>query len=347
VRPRPARLILLCALLGCATADPGRHLETELGFLRAGVRIEDEEHEVRRVLRQRGLTIRARLEAPLFVALGAATRGGEQSAVRIITGRGVVYGEDGSHQDLFRPGGVSLIEHFGGSVGEYLLAATARVAVGRDLGCVTLHRILPDGRVVDAELDLSHFGSLACVANVAPGRAGRIRATIAWPDLHALKTPSLEVELEFVETPLGKQAPLAPRLKLMSSGELVEQERTRLSTVRLARAPFSERHGVGVARAALGALTGSDRAAQIASYRDAVHVVPPGSSEAEMVAFTVAHIGRGWREPGDETPEEAAREAEEGAPDDAIVIEPATPAEVPEDDVLIIEPEPAAPPDAR
>lgn len=342
MRPRPARFILLCALLGCAAADPSRHLETELGFLRAGVRVEDEEQEVRRVLRQRGLAIRARLEGPLFVALGAATRGGEQSAVRIITGRGVVYGEDGSHQDLFRPGTVSLIEHFGGSVGEYLLAATARVAVGRDLGCVALHRILPDGRVVDAELDLSQLGSLACVANIAPGRAGRIRATIAWPDLHALKTPSMEAELEFVDTPAGKPAPLAPRLKVATGGEIVEQERTRLSTVRLSRAPFSERHAVGVARAALGALTGSDRAAQMASYRDAVQEVPPGSSEAEMVVFTVGHIGRGWSEPGDpqldaaEAPSEGTRPSDE----DVQLIEPAPARELPDDDAIVIEPEP-------
>jgi hypothetical protein len=338
---QPAQLLAVFALAlianACAQRDPARHLATELAFLRTGVHIDSEEREVRRVFAQRGLRVVARLAGPSYVALGAATRQGEQSAVRIITQRGVVLAEDASATDLFQPGTVALIEHFGGSLGEYVVAASARVPSGRELGCVTLHRILPDGSVVASTLDVSVFGSLACVANLAPGSGGRIRATVAWPALHALITPSVEVELAFVEPLVGREPPRVPRLKVANQGEWLERERARVSTMRLARAPFSERHAIGVARAALAALAGVDTAQQIAIYREAVQAVLPASPEAEVLTSTVEHIERGWLEPDEpsvDTPEAAPPDEQAGAeggepPEevdpDAIVIEPDAP----------------------
>lgn len=294
-----ARITLLASGLAsgaCAAHDPQRHLATELAFLQVGVQLDEEEREVRRVLSQRGMRVVARVAGPSYVALGAATRDGAQSAVRVVSQRGVAYADDAARQDLFRPSTLALLEHFGGSIGEYVLVASARIPSGRDLGCVSLLRVLPDGRVVECTLDVSTFGSRACVANLAPGAAGHVRATIGFPDLHAVGTPVLEVELAFNEAPVGRRTPLIPVLKV-SPGDWVERERLRLSTTRLARAPFSVRHATGVARAALASFAGKERAEQVAVYREAVQQVLPGSAEAEIFSDTLAHIGRGWTDP--------------------------------------------------
>jgi hypothetical protein len=173
---------VLCLLLAivacfCACAAPDHaYLKNELGFLQLGVRLTSEEKEVRRVLSQRGLRVVARLEDPHFIALGAATRDGLKSAVRIISPRGVVVASDASLDDLFAPGQVALIEHFGGTIDEYWLVAEARVARGHDAGCVTLYRVLADGNVVSAVLD----GSTSA-------RSALVRACPTWP-LHGQGT---------------------------------------------------------------------------------------------------------------------------------------------------------------
>lgn len=312
--------------------DPQRYLNAQTVYLKTGVAMQEEEREVRRVLAQRGMRIVARLADEDFIALGAATRHGEQSAVRIISRRGVVVAEDGDSQHLFNPGQVALIEHFGGTLSGYTLVATARIPLARDHGCVTLHRISPDGRALQSVLDVSALGSAACVVNLAPGRDGRVRATVGWPSLYALTTPVVNLDLDLVEPLPGRPAPERPVLKLVTRGEWLEHERARLSTVPLARASFSRRHAVGVARAALASLAGVQMEQQVATYRAAVHYVPPGSLEAELVAATIAHIERGWQDPESAPPAELGEESErpeapsdggEPAPDpDAIVIEP-------------------------
>lgn len=284
-------LALLCA---CAARDPYAYLRTEQGFLQAGVDLEREEGEVRHVLAQRGLSVVARLATPWFVALGAQTGDARASAVRVISPRGVVVADDAVLDDLFAPARVELNQSFGGSWGEYVFVADARVAPGRDLGCVTLTRLLPDGSAVAAQLDLGPLGSRACVAKLAPGRGGRLHATVAWPGLHAIRTPELEVELALVEPLIGQPAPLVPVVKLADPNDWLEAERARLAALPLVRAPFSERHAAGVARAALAQLAGQDSTAQRAAYRGAVGHVLPTSPEAEVVADTLAHLERGW-----------------------------------------------------
>lgn len=312
-------LTIVACLSACATPDHA-YLKNELGFLQLGVRLASEEKEVRRVLLQRGLRVVARLEDPSFIALGAATRDGLKSAVRIISPRGVVVASDAALDDLFAPGQVALIEHFGGTIGEYLLVAEARVAKGHDAGCVTLYRILADGNVVQAVLDVSALGSRACVANLAPARGGHIAATVAWPGLHALTTPQLDVELAFALRLLEEQAPLVPVARIVENGEWLDRERTRLSTLRLAHAEFSERHAAGVGRAALALLAGQDIATQVNAYRNAVSRVFPNSTESEIMDQTTEHIERGWLDPFGRGPEgEAPSEPTAG---EGTVVEP-------------------------
>lgn len=294
---RPVLRALLLALLStiaCAKPDHASYLRNELSFLQLGVQLASEEKEVRRVLAQRGLRVVARLENDSFIALGAATRDGLKTAVRVISRRGVVVANDGALDDIFAPAKVVLIEHFGGNVGDSSFVAESRVTQGQDAGCVTLHRVLPDGNVVAAVLDVSALGSRACVCNLAPARSGYLAGTVAWPGLHALSTPQLDVELAFVETRIGEEPPLIPVLRIARQGEWLERERTRVSTLRLARAQFSERHAAGVARAAVALLLGQDTASQVSLYRNAVASVYPASTEADVMAQTAAHIGRGW-----------------------------------------------------
>lgn len=327
--------VVLSLLAACTKHDPRAHLRTELVFLQSGVRLEEEEQEVRRVLAQRALRVVSRLEGPGFIAVGAASRDGVHSAVRIISPRGVQVAEDAARDDLFAPSHVSLLEHFGGPHGnDYVFVATARIPHARDAGCVNLYRVMRDGSVLSAVLDVGELGAGACVSNIAPGGA-RLRVRIAFPALYALTTPQIDAELALVE-PLVGQAPAAiPVAKIVADAAWLEAERERLSVIRLSRAPFSERHGVGVARAAIARLAGQTTDAQIAAYRNAVHRVLPGSTEADAVSETVAYMARGWSEP--EPPP---------SPEDGEVVEAAeAPAELPPtsefeaEDAVVIEPD--------
>lgn len=325
-------------LAACASQqEPPPYLNPDLRYWKPGVRIEAEETEVRRVLAQRGLRVVGRLAGPEFVALGAATRDGQHSAVRVISPRGVVVAEDAALDDLFAPAKVVLLEHFGGSFGEYVLVASARLLRGNDAGCVTLQRLLPDGRAIECVLDVGAFGSRACVSNLAPARGGKLRAKVAWPTLSAITTPQLDVEMALVEPLVGHPTPLVPVIKLVEKGKWVETERSRLSMLRLSKASFSERHAAGIARAALARLAGSDDATQADVYRAAVAGVMPASPEAEIVGATAAHIERGWHdgearpegapaivEPGDELPP-GELPIEEHTTDEAIIVEPMLP----------------------
>jgi hypothetical protein len=308
-------MLALALLVACKRYDYQPYLRQELGFVQLGVQLASEEREVRRVLGQRGLRVVARLESESFIAIGAATRDRSQSAVRVVSRRGVVVADDATMDDLFAPGSVSLLEHFGGTLGELLLLAHARVPRGQDAGCVTLHRVLPDGSVVQCPLDVTQLGARACVSNLAQGRGGRLRATVAWPGLHALTTPQLDVELAFTQARPGQEPPRIPVAHL-ALGPWLDTEGTRLSTLRLGRAEFSQRHAAGVARAAIARLSDKEVATQVDAYRNAVGEVLPGTTEAQVVSETAAHIQRGWLdpsgEPSAETPAEAAPELSPG-----------------------------------
>jgi predicted PP-loop superfamily ATPase len=343
---RKVRCLLLVFAFGCLLACGPRphetYLEQQLRYLQLGVQLTSEEKEVRRVLAQRGLRVGARLESPEFIALGAATRDGQKSAVRVISRRGVVLASDGALDDLFAPTKVALLEHFGGRLGEYLLIAEAHTRRGQDTGCVTLHRILPDGNAVTAVLDIAPLGSRACVSNLAPARAGRMAATIAWPGLHALATPQLDVELAFVEPP-GELPPRVPVVRLALEGDWLERERLRLSTLRLSRAEFSERHTAGVARAAVALLTGQDAATQASAYRNAVATIYPASMESEVVQETVAHIERGWLDAEATAPAGLDDPREHSGPgaDDVSEPEPLPIEEIEQGGATVIEPLPS------
>jgi hypothetical protein len=273
------------------------------------------------VLAQRRLDVVSEQRGPGFVALGAQSLSGRLSAVRVITVRGVVVAEDGERDDLFAPSSVELLEGFGPTLGEYVLVALTRTAPDLDRGCVSWFRILPDGSAVRGELDASALGSRACVAAVAHGEHGRLRATVAWPGLSALTTPHLDVELAFASVRVGEAAPRVPVARVASDGGWLEAERAQLEQ-RAQASGFSEQHALGVARAALALLAGLDRERQVGLYRAAVGNVPPGSYEAQVSSETLAHIERGWLDEASAAPGAEPAEDPEEIPEDAEVIEP-------------------------
>jgi hypothetical protein len=320
--------LLALTLLACTPAqDPRAFIEYQASFLRPGVDIATEEGEVERVLGQRGLRVTSRVAQQGFVALGASSRDRRLSAVRVITGRGTVVAEDADADDLFQPEHLELLESFGGTVGEYSLVAYARVPVGREVGCVTMQRLLPDASALACVLDVSDLGARACVSSVSPGRGGRVRAKIAWPSLHAYSTPQLDVELAFDDKP----DTMAPIVRL-APGPWLDQETTRYNAVVLTRADFSQRHAVGLVRAVLAKLAGKSLSSQIDVYRNAIGTILPASLEAQLASETLRHIQTGWLD-APEPPAPASRPRPAEAENPPEPIEPAQP--LPEDSMLV------------
>ncbi|HEX5655588.1 MAG TPA: hypothetical protein VFX59_00265 [Polyangiales bacterium] len=315
------RWLGLLALAACTPAqDPQAFLDYQASFLRPGVNVENEETEVRRVLAQRGLRVKERVQQAGFIALGAANR--RTSAVRVITGRGVVVAEDAEADDLFQPSTLALLDGF--ALGEYSLVAYTRTSVNEAVGCATLQRILPDASAVPCVLDSSDFGARACVSMLAPGRNGQLRAKVAWPSLHTVA--QLDVELAFA--PERDERTSVVRL---APGPWIDQETSRYNAAQLSKADFATRHAVGIARAALARLTGKSVALQVDLYRNAVGTILPGSLEAEAVGDTLRHIQSGWleapaapqRQPDPPVPEPSAPQPIDEPPPDSIVVEPA------------------------
>ncbi len=332
--------LLFVLLAACVRAqDPQAFLDYEASFLRPGVDLEHEEREVRRVLEQRGMRVTGRLQREGFIALGAANR--RASAVRVITGRGVVLAEDAEVDDLFKPEKVALLEGFGGSIEDYTLVAYTRTPVHQDVGCVALERVLPDASVVSCVLDVSDFGARACVSSLAPGRNGQLRAKIAWPSLRSFSTPQLDVELGFA---LQQGEQRAPILR-MAPGAWLDRETSRYNAVQLTKADFAARHAVGVARAVLAKLAGKGVSQQIDLYRNALGTLLPGSLESQVAGETLRHIQTGWLDAPEQVREPRDVEAAGSSPArerrDERVIEESTapvPADLPPPDDIVVEP---------
>jgi hypothetical protein len=315
---------VLVLLAACTPAqDPQAFLDYQASFLHPGVNVESEEREVQRVLAQRGLRVKGRVQRAGFIALGAASR--RASAVRVITARGVVVADDAEFDDLFEPSTVALLDGF--TLGEHTLVAYTRTPAHQDVGCVTLERVLPDATAQACVLDVSDFGARACVSHLSPGRGGQLRAKVAWPTLHTFSTPQLDVELAFAAASDGQGAQVVH----LAPGAWIDQETARYNAVQLRKADFPARHAVGVARAALARLTGKSAALQVDLYRNALGTILPASLEAEVVGETLRHIQSGWLDgpaPRAEAPRRADPEPsaptpiDQPPPEDAIVVEP-------------------------
>lgn len=289
---------LIAAVAACGPSlSPEAHLATERSFLRLGVELAREDEAVRHVLAQRHLSVAAEVRGPMFIALGASTLDARLSAIRVLSPRGVVVAEDAAQDDLFVPGELRLLDHFPSTLGEYHFVAWTRIARGRDLGCATLYRVLPDGSAVQAVLDVSTLGPRACVADLSRAPSGQLSALVAFPGLFAGQTPSLFVELAFQRVPLGREAPLIPVGKIAPGGPWLEAERARVEGSVRGDAPLEERHAIGVARAAVALLAGLNTEAQVAAYRSTVGRVMPGSTGAALVSDTLDHLEHGWADP--------------------------------------------------
>jgi hypothetical protein len=283
--------------------------------------VAQEERAVRGVFAQRRLLIEERIEGAGYVALGAVSLDHSRSAVRVITRRGVVLGEDGDANDWFALARVALLPGLSPPESNRPLIGVLKAARGRSEGCVTLHELLPDGRAQLVEVQIQRFGSRACVAELRALDDARFIAQIGWPELATLGSPRLEVDLERATPRLGQAPELASPLRVIEDGDWLDRESVRAARALPPGAPFSARHAQGVVRAALALAAGRSTDQQLAAYGAALGRVPPGSPEAEVVAATSAHIERGWSDAEPAPPAEPQEAAEPPDPD-AVVIEP-------------------------
>jgi hypothetical protein len=312
-------------------------MRTEAGFLRVGVDRTAELSQVKRVLAQRGLHAVSERYSFGHIALGAASEDERETAIRVISSRGVAFAEDASLDDLFAPARVALIDTLPESIEDIELFAFSRTAQGHALGCITAGRVLPDGTALPFVLDVTQLGERACVSAIRSLGRGTLQATVSWPLLSIPDSPaSLEVVLTLDRPRLDQPAPLLRRARVDMSVELFEREKQRLASLP-AQPTFGQRQAIAVARAALALLRGESSDAQLGVYREALGSVRGGSPEQRMAEDTLAHISRGWVDREQKSDDDAAAQ-EAGAVSPAEVIEEAT-----EHDALIIEPESAAP----
>jgi hypothetical protein len=231
-----------------------------------------------------------------FVALAASDAPRGHSAIRVITQRGIVLSFDADLDAPIVPHEVALAEG---------LASTARddlTLVGvvirqRDLdtGCMRLFRLLPDGRASEVHLDVSGFGDRACVASLVAAQ-GHFFGSVAFPGLAAVAVPSVAIELQFASVLLGQEGEPARTLRPAEGTTWLVEARSKLFAPErvLGQVAFSQRHCVGVGRAAVAHAEGRGRDEQRAAYLSALLPVRAGSPESGVVADTLAHMERGW-----------------------------------------------------
>jgi hypothetical protein len=290
------RLAPLSCLLfvACRSSQAEEHLQRELAFFVPYVDIEAEEKAVRNVLGQRKLVVDKVVRKPGFVALSASTLDGVKSAVRVITPRGVVLGEDGDTQDYF---GLAAVELFAieppGAASDTLLGIV-KTARNQSAGCAQLLRVLPDGRTLQVPVHIEQFGERVCLHALQARGPDTYAATLAWPSLSPFSAPTLEVDLVRQTGRLDRPDDPSLGLRVETGGEWVQRATDRLSQPLPSSAQFSERHARGVAQAALALAVGRPSDAQLGAYRSALGRVLPGSPEAEIVAVTTTHIENGW-----------------------------------------------------
>ncbi len=288
------RLALVGCVLGCVGPVGQTYLTTEASFFRAGVDRKAEEREVRRVFAQRKLDVVSEVRTGDFTALGAESAGGNVTAVRVITGRGVVVAEDAVLDDLFRPARVKLLDDFAPALQDLVLVATQRTLGHGDEGCANLWRILPTGGVAEVVLDVTRFGTRACVVSLAHAGRDRLQGEIGFPGLSAGQMPRLPVALAFQTVPLGRPDPAVRGARPVENSESLGREQKRLHAIPCLAAPFEARQALGVARAALSHFVGKQREQQLAAYRECVGEAGADARASDTIADTLRHIENGW-----------------------------------------------------
>jgi hypothetical protein len=309
--------------MACGASRGEEHLQRELAFFVPYVDLEAEERAVREVLGQRKLVVDQVVRRPEFVALSASTLDAAKSAVRVITQRGVVLGEDGDTQDYFGLAAVGLFVATQSGPEPDPLIGLITTQRHESAGCAQLYRVLPDGRVLAVAVHLEQFGSRACLHSLRPLAAGGYSATLAWPSLSPDSAPLLHVEMARETARLDRPNDPTLGLRLRSEGAWVERETKRLEAPLPGSAPFSERQARAVAQAALALALGRSADAQLGAYRSAIGKVTPGSPEAETVAITSTHIGNGWLDTVEQSePATSAGDGGEPIDPESTVIEP-------------------------
>jgi hypothetical protein len=320
----PRWICLLClSLFACRSSRADEHLQRELSFFVPYVDIEAEEKAVRGVLAQRKLVVDQVFRKPGFVALSASTLDGQKTAVRVITQRGVVLGEDGDKQDYFGFPAVGLFSLAMAGPGNETLLGIVKTAHNQTSGCAQLIRVLADGRIGVVPVHIEQFGDRACLHALRSNGPQHYAATVAWPSLSPFDAPTLEIDMVPETARLDRPEDPSLGLRIETGGDWVRRATELLAEPLPGQAEFSVRHARGVALAALALVGGRSADAQLGAFRSAVGRVLPGSPEAEIVASTSTHIENGWL---DSVPSEGTLitpdAGEEPIDPDSVIVEP-------------------------
>ncbi|HEX6241733.1 MAG TPA: hypothetical protein VFZ61_12585 [Polyangiales bacterium] len=317
-------IVSAIALLACGAAKQRRaeeHLRNELNFYVPYVDLDAEESATRRVLGQRQLRVEKEVRGDGFRALEALSLDRKRGAVRIITRRGVVAAEDADADDWFALRKVALWTLATRDVLPETLLGIERTARGHDAGCLSLHRLEPDGRLSDVELRIDQFGSFACLADLVPLDKASFAARLVWPGLSAGVAPTLALELRGVTPPLNAPAGLPLVLRVAEEGAWVERAGQILAES-ASTGTFAQRQARAVAHAALALAKRQSVEQQLGAYRSALGGARPGSAEAEVMAATIEHIQHAWHDPDAAPADGAATPDGTGPTPSDVVIEP-------------------------
>jgi hypothetical protein len=298
-----AKLSLLC-LLACACVRAREkeaqeaYLQKELSFLVPFVDIEAEEKAVRNVLAQRKLVVEQAVRGPGFVALSAATLDLKRTAVRVITGRGVVAAEDGDVDDLFDARKVALLSLSTGGPGSQTLLGISKTERAHDIGCASYYRVRSDANLVNVDVHIERFGSRACLVDLKREPDGTLLAGVGWPSLSAGVAPSMHVNMRIDSGRLDQTDPAQISLRVDTDESQFLARELAENRAALARTTtFPERQALAVARAALALSENQGVDQQLGAYRSTLGDLAASSVYADLIALTRAHIERGWDDP--------------------------------------------------
>lgn len=294
MRPRALATVGLAAMLqACAPkGDPYEaHLQRELSFLKTGVDVDAEQRAEIRALHSAGLEPVAERSGPGMRAIGAASARFARTAVRVISGRGLVEAEDAARDDVFAPGRVHLLEDTPADLEGRPVVGWVRVDEGATAGCARLRIIDVAGRPLPLSLQPLGSFATACAAGLTR-REGRLWGSLAWPELTAAATPHLELPLAPVKGRLDSNEPVT-KLRLDEREGWVGEARKRRMDALAKAGEFGLRHAPAVELAALDLLAGEAAETQRAAYTQ--HAGTPSAGfERALWARTVALIERGW-----------------------------------------------------
>ncbi len=176
-----AALIVGCVAAGCGSAAPP--VDPAVAFLRVGVDPHEEARAVEASLAEGGFRVRTRSEGATFVALGLEHEARGETAVRVLTRRGIGLAIDVPGEQSAQPVGVVMSGSDGADLdGDGLEEVVLfRLDPVRERRCLAVVRVSDEGFVVPVPARLEGLGEQPCIEDLRDvGGDGRPEALVGW-----------------------------------------------------------------------------------------------------------------------------------------------------------------------